>query len=127
MKTMKTLRFAKRCCLAGMFLVLLPFLSMTALGDQEGDFDFFQAGAGAVITHYFGPGGAVVFPERLGGLTVTRIDDYAFIGVTTVTSVTIGNSVTSIGSAAFSRCTGLTSVTIPNSVTSIEGDAFFAR
>ena len=55
---------------------------------------------------------------------VTEIRDYAFYGLPTLASVTIGNSVTSIGTCAFSACSSLTSVVIPNSVTSIANSAF---
>ena len=90
--------------------------------------------------------GAVVIPSTYNGLPVTRIGTYAFVGCTSLTSVTIPDSVTSIGSGAFTGCTGLTSITlvdglpaigfawfegipitsitIPNSVTSIESYAF---
>ncbi len=56
--------------------------------------------------------------------SVTVINDYAFAGYTSLTSITIPNSVTSIGDYAFDNCSGLTSVTIPNSVTSIGARAF---
>ena len=114
----------RRLRAAWLLLVLLPFLSMTALGDQEGDFEFRIEGAGAVITGYVGPGGAVVIPDMLGGTPVTSIDSFAFYRNTTLTSITIPNSVTSIGGAAFAGCTGLTSVTIPSRVTSIGYSAF---
>ena len=65
--------------------------------------------------------GDLVIPDN-----VTRIGDYAFLGCTGLTSVTIGNGVTSIGDGAFYGCTGLTSITIPNRVTSI-GDSAFQR
>ncbi|MBP3496094.1 MAG: leucine-rich repeat domain-containing protein, partial [Clostridia bacterium] len=55
---------------------------------------------------------------------VTKINNYAFYGCTSLTDVTIGNSVTSVGYDAFSGCTSLESVTIENSVTSIVGSAF---
>lgn len=42
--------------------------------------------------------------------SVTSIGDYAFIGCTRLTSVTIGNGVTSIGYNAFYDCSNLTSV-----------------
>ena len=51
--------------------------------------------------------------------------DSPFMGKTTLTSLTIGNSVSNIGSSAFSGCTGLTSVNIPDRVTSIGDNAFY--
>ena len=68
--------------------------------------------------------GAVIIPSTYNGLPVTRIGTYAFVGCTSLTSVTIPDSVTSIGDGAFSDCTSLTSIIIPNSVTSIEGGVF---
>lgn len=51
--------------------------------------------------------------------------DSPFMGKTTLTSLTIGNSVSNIGGSAFSGCTGLTSVNIPDRVTSIGDNAFY--
>lgn len=45
-------------------------------------------------------------------VSVSAIEDYAFIGLTGLQSVTIPTSVTSIGVDAFKDCTNLTSVTI---------------
>ena len=56
--------------------------------------------------------------------SVASIGDYAFVGCTSLTSVTIGKGVTSIEFGAFAG-SGLTSITIPNSVTSIGENAFY--
>ena len=56
---------------------------------------------------------------------IANINERAFYGCSSLTSVTIGNGVTSIGEWAFAYCISLTSVTIPNSVTSIGESAFY--
>ena len=56
--------------------------------------------------------------------SVTTIEDYAFWGCETLTSITIPDSVTAIGESAFFDCDSLTSVNIPDSVTAIGESAF---
>ncbi|MCD7772083.1 MAG: leucine-rich repeat protein [Oscillospiraceae bacterium] len=56
--------------------------------------------------------------------TVTSIEDYAFYGSTSLTSVTFSGNVTSIGDYAFYNCTSLTNMIIPSSVKSIGERAF---
>ena len=56
--------------------------------------------------------------------SVTLIEDYAFSGCSSLTSITINGAVTTIGEAAFENCTGLTSVVIGDGVKSIENGAF---
>jgi hypothetical protein len=76
--------------------------------------------AGAItITGYTGAGGAVTIPDTINGYPVTSIGDYAFLGNTSLTSVTIGTNVTSIQDYAFDACSSLTSITIPSGVTQI--------
>ncbi|MBK7998489.1 MAG: leucine-rich repeat domain-containing protein [Verrucomicrobia bacterium] len=104
--------------------MLLPYLSLPACGDQEGDFEFQRENEGAVITRYHGLGGAVVIPERLGDIPVTGIGLEAFYGVISLTNVTIPDSVTSIGYYAFALCTNLTSFTMHGGVSDIGGYAF---
>jgi len=70
------------------------------------------------------PTGDVIIPDKIDGLSVTSIGNYAFYKCSGLTSVTLPSSLTSIGEWAFSGCTGLTSMTIPNSVTSIGKYAF---
>ena len=56
---------------------------------------------------------------------ITSIGDYAFMGCTGMTEMTLPNSVTSIGDNAFEGCSGLTELTLPSSVTSIGAWAFY--
>ena len=56
--------------------------------------------------------------------SVTHIESSAFNGCTSLAEVTIPNSVTNINASAFVNCTSLTEVTIPNSVTNIGNNAF---
>ena len=57
--------------------------------------------------------------------SVNKIEDYAFSGCSNLKDITLENGVDSIGSKAFSKCTSLTSIYIPNSVTDI-GSLIFA-
>jgi len=81
-------------------------------------------GGTITITGYAGPGGTVIIPDTILGLSVTSIGDGAFFNGASLTSVTLPNSVTSIGDGAFAYCTGLAHVTLGNSVTNIGSWAF---
>lgn len=56
--------------------------------------------------------------------SMTEIDNRAFEGCTSITSIMIPNNVTEIGVGAFHKCVSLTSITIPDSVTEISEGAF---
>ena len=55
---------------------------------------------------------------------VTEIDENAFNGCTSLTSISLPNTIKVIGKNAFYGCSGLTSVTLPNGVTTIGASAF---
>ena len=56
--------------------------------------------------------------------SVSNIGNYAFSGCKSLTNIEIPNSVSNIGNYAFGGCKSLTSINIPNSVTNIEDSAF---
>ena len=101
----------------------LPAAAHAQFGGANG-FDYFASNGQIAITGYYGPGGAVIIPSMIAGVTGTVTTIESFSSDIHVTSVTIPSSVTSIGVFAFSECTGLTSVTIPSGVNSIGESAF---
>lgn len=71
----------------------------------------------------------IKFPEKHEGDdftvpdTVTKIDNWAFVGCTTIKTVDL-NNVTEIGEDAFYYCTELTKADIPEGVTELTGSVF---
>ena len=105
--------------LLGFAVTVLFAMSATA----QTQFSYTNENGQITITGYTGAGGAVIIPDMIDGLPVTRIGDSAF-SETSLTAVVIPNSVTSIGGSAFASCGQLTHVTIGNNVTIIEDRAF---
>ena len=102
---------------------------------------------GASLTHYYGNGGLVTFPEEL---TLTEIGNFAFsnfeyipkteeelafddaetskqwyIGESTITKVVVPEGIEKIGAYAFANLTGLEEIVLPSTLQSIEYGAFY--
>lgn len=56
--------------------------------------------------------------------SITKINNYALYGASSITSITIPSSVTSIGDYAFSNCSAMQRIFIPRNVTVIENYSF---
>lgn len=78
----------------------------------------------AVLAECIAAGDKVTIPSEFQGLPVTLIGENAFLGNSSIVSVTIPDSVTSIGESAFAMCKNLENITIPESVNEIGGYAF---
>jgi len=89
----------------------------TAYSSQDGV--LYDLGKTKLVAYPGGKTGAFTIPN-----SVTSIENFAFSGCTSLTSVTIPSGITSIGNYAFQSCNGLTSITIPDSVISIGNNAF---
>ena len=102
---------------------------------------------GASLTHYYGNGGLVTFPENL---TLTEIGNFAFanfkyipkteeelafddaetskqwyIGESTITKVIVPEGIEKIGAYAFANLTGLEEIVLPSTLEAIEYGAFY--
>ena len=96
----------------------------------SGDFQYSVESGKATITGYTGSATSITIPSSIGGKTVTKIGNYAFLptinGTKTprnITAVTIPSTVTEIGSYAFSR-TPLKKIVFPSSVKKVGASAF---
>lgn len=67
----------------------------------------------------------IIIPSVYNGYPVTQINNSAFSGCVSLTSINIPTSVTTIGGNAFYNCASLTSIVIPDSVTSIGSWVFY--
>ena len=67
--------------------------------------------------------GIAAYPTASGVITIDGVD-YAYLGGTEITSVTLSASVTTISSSAFEYCEKLTSITIQGDIEAVGYDAF---
>lgn len=66
----------------------------------------------------------IIIPEKINGVTPTKIANYTFKQWTYITKVVLPPTINSIGSFAFNRCSSLETVTIAEGCTSIGNEAF---
>ncbi|MBR4846047.1 MAG: leucine-rich repeat domain-containing protein, partial [Bacteroidaceae bacterium] len=75
------------------------------------------------LVNYIGQNSDIILPNAYNGFSY-KIDEYAFYGCSSLTTITLPEGVTSIGNRAFEYCSSLTAITIPEGVTSIGSGAF---
>ncbi|WP_018592463.1 leucine-rich repeat protein [Terrisporobacter glycolicus] len=89
------------------------------------DYSYGFSDSGITIKGYLGRDTSISIPSEINGIKVVAIENGAFRGCSSLTSVEIPDSVTSIGESAFRECSSLTSIKIPKGVTSISTFAFY--
>jgi hypothetical protein len=70
-----------------------------------------QENGGLVITGYTGNATAITIPDKINGVAVVGIGDWAF-SESLLTSITLPNSGTTIGTAPFDGCSSLTAIVV---------------
>lgn len=78
------------------------------------------------ICGYVGTQQNLTVPEQINGCPVETIGDYAFLGCSSLKSITLPDCVKTVGRWGFGKCVQLESVTLPNGITHI-GDSAFAH
>ena len=125
---MKQLYTIRRTLSAIILLLASAIPCMAEVFDADGiHYGTNQDGVSVSVMHYV-YSGDIVIPSTVtyNGKTysVTNIEDYAFQGCKSITSISIPESVTKIGECAFMSCSSISSISIPKSVTIIEFGAF---
>ena len=95
------------------------------LAQTEEEFSVKKGKDGWEIVAYKGICEQVSIPNKIDGVPVVRIGEYAFKGNPSLRSVDFPHSLVSIGYHAFSQCSALSSVVFPSTLTEIVDYAFF--
>ena len=96
------------------FILVLSVLSSSVCAGTLGDLTYEIADGQVAITDCRQSAeGELVIPAEIEGFLVTSIGWLAFLGCSSLTSITIPEGVTSIGWLAFGDCGSLTSIIIP--------------
>lgn len=85
---------------------------------------FTEITGGYAVTGYNGTSYTIRIPSVYKDKAVVYIDDSAFKGKSSITSVTMGDNITSMGTKVFSSCTSLTSITLSENLSAIGDYAF---
>ncbi len=107
-----------------MIICVLSFI-LPSFALVQGDYTYEIIEETAVITKYNGSATVLTIPATIDGMTVTKIDDGAFMNNTTLESVTVGSGVQSIGASVFENCTNLSNITLPETVIHIGEKAIY--
>lgn len=105
--------------------VTFSFYCSAANKTVKSDGFIFSVGKTATLVEYKGKAEKVVIPQKINGVKVTKIEQYAFWQNKKIKSVSIPQTVTTIGVAAFDECTALTKVVLPKSLTKLSDSAFW--
>ncbi len=106
-------------------LISAVFPCAVAYADTYGDFEYTVDGSSVIIDKYNGNESTARVPHEINGATVTKIGDYAFLGIgEPLSDVELPSSITEIGNMAFAACPFLVSVSLPESLEKIGDDAF---
>ena len=92
--------------------------------NQDGELSYEEAAAVKNLVGFSNNSRIKTFHELQYFTGLTSIDDSAFDGCSSLTSINIPKGVTSIGRYSFRFCSSLASITIPKSLTSIGEGAF---
>ncbi len=135
---MKKVLIITLICILAACLVILPACSKENGTAEPSDYDseattpaeyFYFSELGDGTMQVSGNGSDlpanVVIPSIYEGKQVTVIQDHAFKGYKTITSVVLPASITQISLSAFYDCDALTEISIPKSVTTIQYIAFY--
>ncbi len=124
LKSLITLRVRLRTVLAG-FLVSVLFSLALPFTAQAG-WTYTTNNGEIAITGYTDPVGDGIIPNKINGLPVTSIADWAFCGAS-LTSVTMPDSLIRIGVGAFTGCLSLAAITVDplnSAYSSVDGVLF---
>ncbi len=107
---MRVMKMFRRMTLAALAICLILAVAATA---DTNDFTFSlnASGNGYIVTAYLGSASSVEVPGWYNGMPVTGIGAGAFMGNTTIVSVSLPDTVTELGAQAFKNCTSLKDVT----------------